>query len=145
MANGSGSRGPPPQGSRARLARAGGRGGIPQNLTLNGGFTLGLVPLPLTVQTGSCGDFSEEQSRPKGPGSSVWSPDSSAHHRRGVQAAGQAGPEAASLHSAPQLQGRSGDSSQGAPWVLRLLQGPGSGVQAALKVLLQHLACGPRW
>lgn len=41
MANGSGSRGPSPQGHRARLARVGGRGGIPQKLTCIGGVHSG--------------------------------------------------------------------------------------------------------
>lgn len=43
------------QGHRDRLARVGGRG------NLDWGFTLHLLPLPLNVQIGPCGDFSEEQ------------------------------------------------------------------------------------
>lgn len=91
--------GPSPQGHRARLARVGGRGGIPQKLTCIGGFTLGLLPLPLSKQDRA--------------GTSQRNRASSTPHRHGVQAAGQAGPEAASLHSPPQLQGRSGGSSRG--------------------------------
>lgn len=135
MANGSGSRGPPPQGRRARLARAGGCGGIPQKLTLIGGFTLGLVPLPLTVQTGSCGDFSEEQSLLTAPLTT------GVGCRQLVKLVLRPPP----CILRPSYRAGVGTAAEGAPWILRLLQGPGSGVQASLKVLLQHLACGPPW
>lgn len=145
MTNGSGSRGTPPPGHRAMLARVGGRAGIPQKLT-DWGVHSG--PSASTfVQTGSCGDFSEEQSRLKGPIPLT----TGVGHRQLVQlvprhlhafpapAIGQEwGQQPRGLLGCPGPTGRdinSGSQAPARPWVC---------VQASPRVL-QHLARRPRW
>lgn len=120
---------------------------FPQKLTLIEGFTPGLLPLPLTVQTGPCGDFSEQSRlRPRLLRVVPTAPLTTGVGYR------QLVPRPPSCIPRPSYSTGVGTAAEGAPqaswahWeghqtlVLGLLQGPGSGVQASLKVR-QHLAC----